>query len=71
VFLYARTGEELAKLSEQFSGELSGLTSQFRTLCGVDADEELVLIMRFTSADPPTVGSRRCRDRIRLSFRQH
>jgi len=71
VFLYARTPQERTKLSEQFCEELGGLTSQFRALCDLDGDEELILIMRLTSAEPPTAESRRSSDRIRLPFRPH
>jgi molybdopterin/thiamine biosynthesis adenylyltransferase len=71
VFLYARTPEELGELSEQFGAELAHLRSDFRALAGVGAADELVLVMRFTAADPPSVPSRRDPDRIRLSSRSH
>lgn len=67
VFLYARTSEELDALSADFSGELARLRSDFRALAQVGADDELILVMRFAVADPPSVPSRRNPDRIKLS----
>jgi hypothetical protein len=66
VFLYARTSDELAALSAQFGEELGRLRAEFRALAGITTEEELVLVLRLTSAEPPSVPSRRSPDRIRL-----
>lgn len=65
VFLYARNDIDFANLSEQFSDELKALRTRFRILAGLEADEELVIVLRCTSATPPAIASRRDTDRIR------
>jgi hypothetical protein len=69
VFLYARTPAELAGLSEQFGEELASLRAEFRSLVGLANDEELVIVLRFTSAPAPSTVSRRDPHRVRPSGR--
>lgn len=64
VFLYARTASELAGLSEQFGDYLGTLRAEFRDLTGVGPDDELVIVLRCTSAAPPELPSRRSPQRL-------
>ena len=65
VFLYARDEIELANLSTQFGEELAALRCEFRTLVGVEDNDELVIVLRCARAAPSSVVSRRSPDRIR------
>jgi hypothetical protein len=67
VFLHARSTEELAALSPRFAGELDCLQSEFMRLTGTDpAKEAIVLVLRFSTAPPPSVLSRRSAGRVHL-----
>ena len=67
VFLYARTAEELSALSERYCDDLAELQSAFRTLAGIAADEEIVLVLRLVHAPAPSYPSRRDTTRVRVS----
>jgi molybdopterin/thiamine biosynthesis adenylyltransferase len=58
-FLYAHGDEDLRELSPAFAGELGNLQYNFRTLANTGASESQVLVLRFSRAPRPTVGSRR------------
>jgi molybdopterin/thiamine biosynthesis adenylyltransferase len=67
VFLHARSTEELAALSPRFAGELDRLQSDFMRLTATDpAKEAIVLVLRFSTAPPPSVLSRRSAGRVHL-----
>lgn len=59
VFLYAHTADELHELSPQFADRLADLQRRFRQLTAVGPAEATALILRLTSAPPPSVRSRR------------
>ncbi|MGY4647377.1 Rv1355c family protein [Mycobacterium sp. URHB0021] len=65
VFLHARTAADLAELSSRFADELDQLQSDFMRMAGTDADEAIVLVLRFTAAPSASVPSRRSTDRVR------
>jgi molybdopterin/thiamine biosynthesis adenylyltransferase len=67
VFLHARSTEELAALSPRFASELNCLQSDFMRLTATDpAKEAIVLVLRFSTAPPPSVLSRRSTSRVHL-----
>ena len=66
VFLYARDSDDMEALSPEFADELALLRSDFRALIAAEASDELVLVLRFTVADPPSSTSRRNPDRIKF-----
>lgn len=59
VFQYAHTADELHELSPQFAGRLAELQRQFVGLTAIGPGEATALILRLTSAPPPSVRSRR------------
>jgi nitroreductase len=59
VFLYAHTADELHELSPRFADRLADLQRRFRQLTAVGPGEATALILRLTSAPPPSVRSRR------------
>ena len=65
VFLHARTAADLAELSSGFADELDQLQSDFIRMVGTDAEEAIVLVLRFTAAPSASVPSRRSTDRVR------
>jgi hypothetical protein len=65
VFLHARTAADLAELSPGFADELDQLQSDFMRLAATDADEAIILVLRFTTAPPASVPSRRSPGRVR------
>jgi molybdopterin/thiamine biosynthesis adenylyltransferase len=65
-FLYAHDDEDLHQLSPAFAGDLGDLQYTFRKLANTGASESQVLVLRFSRAPRPTVGSRR-RGRHRVS----
>lgn len=69
VFLYARSDDELRKLSPQFAGELAGLASDFARLAGTGPDDAIALILRLAVTGPASVRSRRSLDRVRALSR--
>jgi hypothetical protein len=66
VFLHARSTEELATLSLRFATELHRLQSDFMRLTATDPEEAIVLVLRFSAAQPPSVLSRRSANRVRM-----
>jgi len=66
VFLHARTTADLHELSEPFADELGQLQGDFVRLLGIDPEEAIVLVLRFTAAPPASVPSRRSLSRVRL-----
>lgn len=66
VFLHARTSEELATLSPQFSDELIRLHSDFMQLTATDPTDSIVLVLRFCVAPPASVVSRRSASRVHI-----
>ncbi len=58
-FLYAHDDEDLRELSPAFAGDLRDLQYNFRKLAHTGASESQVLVLRFSRAPRPTVGSRR------------
>ena len=64
VFLHARNTADLNELSERFADELGQLQGDFVRLTGVDLEEAIVLVLRFTAASPVSVPSRRTLSRV-------
>jgi hypothetical protein len=64
VFLHARSMDELTTLSLRFADELSRAQSEFMRLTGTDPEESIVLVLRFSTALPPSVLSRRSASRV-------
>jgi molybdopterin/thiamine biosynthesis adenylyltransferase len=58
-FLYAHSDEDLNELSAAFAGQLHDLQYNFCKLVNTEASESQVLVLRFSRAPHPTVGSRR------------
>ena len=58
-FLYAQEDGDLRELSAAFAGELRDLQYNFRKLANTAASESQVLVLRFSRASRPSVGSRR------------
>jgi molybdopterin/thiamine biosynthesis adenylyltransferase len=58
-FLYAHGDEDLRELSPAFAGDLGDLQYNFRKLANTGASESQVLVLRFSRAPRPSVGSRR------------
>jgi hypothetical protein len=65
VFLHARNTADLNELSAGFAGELEQLQSDFVRLTATDPEESVVLVLRFTTAPPASVPSRRSLSRVR------
>jgi molybdopterin/thiamine biosynthesis adenylyltransferase len=65
VFLHARNAADLNELSAAFAGELEQLQSDFVRLTATNPEESIVLALRFTTAPPASVPSRRSLDRVR------
>ncbi|MEE3753273.1 Rv1355c family protein [Mycobacterium intracellulare] len=65
VFLHARSAADLNELSAGFAGELARLQDDFVRLIATDPEESIVLVLRLTSAPPPSVSSRRSPSRVR------
>lgn len=64
-FLYARTTADLNEVSSPYATELARLRSDFAALTGSGELEELVLILRLSTAERASVRSRRSADRLR------
>lgn len=64
VFLHARNTADLSELSTGFAGELGQLQSDFVHLTAIDPEESIVLVLRFTTAPPASVPSRRSLSRV-------
>jgi hypothetical protein len=64
VFLHARSTADLNELSEPFADELGQLQGDFVRLTGIDPEEAIVLVLRFTAAPPTSVLSRRTLNRV-------
>lgn len=59
-FLYALDADDYATLGPPDTGKrLAALSGSFRGLVGVDDDEQLILVLRVSHAEPPTARSRR------------
>ncbi|GAB1812851.1 Rv1355c family protein [Mycobacterium sp. MUNTM1] len=69
VFLHARNTADLYELSAVFAGELARLQGDFVRLTATDPDESIVLVLRLTTAPPPSVSSRRSLSRVRSQGR--
>ncbi len=65
VFLHARNAADLKELSAGFAGELGQLQRDFVRLTATDPGESVVLVLRFTTAPPASVPSRRSLSRVR------
>jgi molybdopterin/thiamine biosynthesis adenylyltransferase len=65
VFLHARNTADLNELSAGFASELEQLQSDFVRLTATDPEESIVLVLRFTTAPPASVPSRRSLSRVR------
>jgi molybdopterin/thiamine biosynthesis adenylyltransferase len=65
VFLHARNSADLNELSAGFAEELGQLQSDFLRLTLCDPEESIVLVLRFTTAPPASVRSRRSLSRLR------
>ena len=65
VFLHARSTADLNELSAGFACELGQLQSDFVRLTATDPEESIVLVLRFTTAPPASVPSRRSLSRVR------
>lgn len=65
VFLHARSAADLNELSTGFASELAQLQSDFVHLTAIDPEESIVLVLRFTTAPPASVPSRRTLTRVR------
>lgn len=65
VFLHARNAADLNELSAAFGDELARLQDGFARLIATDPEESIVLVLRLTSAPPPSVSSRRSPSRVR------
>ena len=65
VFLHARNTADLNELSAGFADELGQLQSDFARLTATDPEESIVLALRFTTAPPASVPSRRSLSRVR------
>lgn len=65
VFLHARNAADLNELSAGFAGELAQLQEDFVRLTATDPEESIVLVLRLTTAPPPSVCSRRNVNRVR------
>jgi hypothetical protein len=59
VFLYARTDDEVERLSPAFAASLRSLQSDFRRVARTAEDEEHVLVLRLAHAPAASVRSRR------------
>ncbi len=64
-FLHARNTTDLNELSTGFSGELGQLQRDFVHLTAIDPEESIVLVLRFTTAPPASLPSRRSLSRVR------
>jgi molybdopterin/thiamine biosynthesis adenylyltransferase len=58
-FLYAHDDEDLRELSPAFAEDLADLQYNFRKLADTEVGDSQVLVLRFSRAPRPTVGSRR------------
>ncbi|MDT7795247.1 MAG: hypothetical protein QOD59_4688 [Mycobacterium sp.] len=58
-FLYAHDDEDLRELSPAFAEDLGDLQYTFRKLADTEVGDSQVLVLRFSRAPRPTVGSRR------------
>jgi hypothetical protein len=58
-FLYAHDDEDLRELSPAFAEDLGDLQYNFRKLADTEVGDSQVLVLRFSRAPRPTVGSRR------------
>jgi molybdopterin/thiamine biosynthesis adenylyltransferase len=65
VFLHARNAADLKELSAGFADELGQLQSDFVRLTAIDPEESVVLVLRLTTAPPPSTRSRRSLKRVR------
>jgi molybdopterin/thiamine biosynthesis adenylyltransferase len=66
VFLHARSTKELTEVSPRFGDELGRLRDDFAQLTGIGPQEATVLVLRFSSAPPASVESRRSTSRVHL-----
>lgn len=66
VFLHARSMADLTKLSPGFANELERLQSDFISLTATDAADAIVLVLRLTTAPPPSVQSQRSLRRVHI-----
>jgi hypothetical protein len=70
VFLYAHDAEDFTELSTSFADDLRDLQSRFRQLVRIPAGTLPALVLRFAVADPASVRSRRCLERVCLLNRR-
>ncbi|WP_430952242.1 Rv1355c family protein [Rhodococcus sp. 24CO] len=59
VFLYARDGNDCARLSDPFASELDALRLRMRGLLDLDGEESIALVLRLSHCPPDTVRSAR------------
>jgi molybdopterin/thiamine biosynthesis adenylyltransferase len=64
VFLYARTRADLEELAPDFAEELAHLRDEFHQLTITPPERSIALILRLTTASPPSTRSRRNLNRI-------
>lgn len=69
VFLHAQNAADLGELSAGFADELGRLQDDFVRLTATDPGESIVLVLRFTTAPPASVASRRSLSRVRSQRR--
>jgi hypothetical protein len=62
--LHAGNAADLNELSTAFAGELAQLQSDFVRLIAIDPEESVVLVLRLTTAPPPSARSRRSLSRV-------
>ncbi|WP_255413048.1 Rv1355c family protein [Mycobacterium hubeiense] len=65
LFLYAHDQQELRKLSAPFAPSLQRLRHTFRELAGTREDESQVIMLKFCTAPPASVRSRRRMKEVR------
>ncbi|RZL21353.1 MAG: Rv1355c family protein [Rhodococcus sp. (in: high G+C Gram-positive bacteria)] len=59
VFLYARDGNDCARLSDPFASELDALRLRMRVLLDLGSEESIALVLRLSHCPPETVRSAR------------
>jgi molybdopterin/thiamine biosynthesis adenylyltransferase len=64
VFLHAQTPSDLQEMSGAFADELRQQQSDFARLAATRPEESVVLMLRFTAAQPASVASRRSLSRV-------
>jgi hypothetical protein len=68
IFLYARSIDDLDRVSTDFGEELSALQEEFGRLVGIGPEDAVALVLRFAVSESATVRS--LRDFSRVNLRQ-